>query len=117
MSQVDYALANYQGGTLTGSPSTMGDFLSDYNTFSCVKRWLNKRSRGQPINIRLMVNQMVILFNMFTFESVECILLGTVKEDQIPMVNAMFAFFLGRSDYGTGIDEELMTELKGILKC
>jgi len=112
MSQLDYALLNYNGGTGNGSPSTMAEFLCDYNTFSCVKKWINKYSRGQDINYRTMVNHMVILFNQFTFESVECILKGTVHEHQVCLVNSLFAFFLGRDSYGEGIDDVFMGKLK-----
>lgn len=115
MGLIDYALLNYEGGSGNGSPSTIGVFLSDYNTFSCVKRWLNKYKRGQQINVRLLINQMVLLFNMFTFESVEFILKSNCKEHHT-MINTLFAFFLSRESYGDGIDDEFMVMLKGILK-
>lgn len=110
--QILFALKNYQCAT----SSTITDFHEDFRIFTDINKLLTRYRNSGTVSIHLILNNIVISYNLFGNAATELLLLKT-KPDNSALVKT-FALFLGRiSDTDSRyinitIDEKLLKELK-----
>lgn len=66
--------------------------MNDLNTVSTVARCINRRTKGNPSSVRLMLNQIVMLSNSFGVQPTTEMLLSKVKGDGLGILYPMLVF-------------------------
>lgn len=74
---------------------TIDEFVEDFNRFRYVKRLLNRYSKTGELKERLILNHLILIFNVFESNSAMWILYQNNSAESIPALNS-FLVFLNR---------------------
>jgi hypothetical protein len=83
-----YAIKNYDNPACKG----MSEFLDDLNRFKYIKRLLRKHSAGKELRERLILNHIVILYNLFGSEAATKMLFFKIEKEYWPHLKTFLIF-------------------------
>lgn len=104
----EYALKYY---TVTYRVSKK-DFLDDLNRLVYIKAMLTKRDRGLKLNVKLLVNNFIIFYNVFEQDAATRMLEMRFQPEYHPAINAVLTFLEIPIIGTSGIDRQLHEEIK-----
>lgn len=92
--------------------STIDDFKEDYRRASHVKRLLNDyRVKGKPLKVKLVINHIIALENVFESEFAWVHLRDTVGDENYVLLNT-FMYYLKRTFDVVDIDHDVLASIK-----
>ena len=84
----NYAIKHYSNP----SCKTAEEFTKDYNIAVTIKRLLNKRAKGEDVNLRLVLNCFISMYNVFEPQAANVILYHRMGEDHYSSVKTIGTF-------------------------
>ena len=92
--------------------STIDEFREDYRKASHVKRLMNDhRRKGKDLNIKLIVNHIISVYNVFDPDFAYSHLVATVAQENYVTLNT-FLYFLKMTFDMVDINEEMLAQIK-----
>lgn len=108
-----FAIKNYENP----QSLTEEDFYSDLKRFKYIKRLINKYLNGYELNIDLILNHIIILYNVFG-DAATPMLFHKISDDSSRSVIKSILFFIGRLPKGhcdfIEMDKHTLNKLKRI---
>jgi hypothetical protein len=114
---VEYAAKNYTCACF----KTQKEFVTDLNRVVYIKKLLNRFISGEDVDLLLLVNHLIILFNVFKKEAIITILFHKIDESNWKLLNTALYFldireenviYLKMNTRDLGIIESIMDQLK-----
>ena len=105
-----YAMKHYDNPTCKG----IEEFKEDLKRFRYLKRLLKKFRPGSGLNQRLIINHIIVIYNLFGVEASTKMLFFKTEEKQWPLLKT-FLVFLDRmppDNMAIDIDQELLHYLR-----
>lgn len=91
-----YAIKHYDSTQCTG----MKEFLDDLNTFKYIKRLLKRYRLGKELKERLILNHIILLYNLFGAEATTHMLFYKIESEYWPILKT-FLLYLNYIDMDT----------------
>lgn len=85
-----YAIKNYDNPSCTG----MDEFVADLKTFKYLTRLFRRYSSKKILKERLIINHLIILYNVFSIEAATSMLFYKIEPEHWPILKT-FLIFLG----------------------
>lgn len=93
---------------------TIDEFVEDFNRFRYVKRLLNRYSKTGELKERLILNHLILIFNVFDSNTAIWLLYQNNNAESIPALNS-FLVFLNRIVYESNVvDVSVLNRLNNI---
>lgn len=90
---------------------TIEEFVEDFSRFKYVKRLLNRYSEAGDIKVRLVLNHLILIFNVFQKDVATHILLNNNKEENLRALKT-FLYFMNQIEYPEEeLDQKILKEL------
>lgn len=115
----NYAVRHYDNP----SCKTLKEFSCDYNIPINIKKLLNKRSSGEDVNLRLLLNYFQTFFNVFSPDVATTLLFVRCEPEHYSAIKTVLVFLNYMPDDISGcdinineieFDQELIDFLRGI---
>lgn len=90
-----FAIKNYENPQAL----TEDDFYDDLKRFKYIKRLINKHINGSELNINLILNHIIILYNVFGDATTPMLFHKIADNDSRSIIKAIL-FFIGRLPHG-----------------
>jgi hypothetical protein len=95
--------------------NSIEEFQQDYNRVQCVKKLINKHIRGYEMNIRLILNHIIILHNAFDTLSIDMLFFALRDSTQHMEIVKAFLVYLKYIESDTWNDIDIDGETFSIL--
>ncbi len=115
----DYAIHHYSNP----SCKTAEEFANDFNTIIKIKKLLNRRTAGDDISFRLLLNHFMLMYNVFTPDACTLLLFAKLPKEHHPVVKTIATFLnympdelplLDVDPINISLDQELVAFLREI---
>lgn len=91
---------------------TIEEFVEDFSRFKYIKRLVNRYVETKDIKARLILNHMILLFNVFDKEVALHILFNNNKKDNHKAIKT-FLYFMNQLECDEQeLDQNILTELR-----
>jgi hypothetical protein len=84
----DFAAQNYT----CSAYKTQKEFITDLNRVVYLKKLLNRLISGEDVELILIINHLIILFNVFKQEAILAILFFKIEQDNWKLLNTFLHF-------------------------
>lgn len=115
-----YAIKNYDSTNCTG----MKEFLNDLNAFKYLKRLLKRYKNGSELKERLILNHIIVLYNLFGAEATTQMLFFKLDKEYWPALKTFLLYLNylypntiihdGTDEVMIPLDMEIAKKLRGI---
>lgn len=89
---------------------TIGEFVEDFSRFRYVKRLLNRYEDTGEIKVRLVLNHLILIFNVFEKDIALCLLYNNNQTTLHPALNS-FLSFMNQIESDDNLDSYITKEL------
>lgn len=96
--------------------NTIDEFETDLNIVMCIKKILDRYKKSNKINLRLLINHVIVLHNSFDF-LVPHMLKCKLPDDHLPIIKVILVFlkYIEENDWvDVYSDSKIFNELRGI---
>jgi hypothetical protein len=116
---IHFAMKNYDNHHC----KTLEEFNEDLNKVVHIKKLLNRILSGEEINHRLILNHLIIFYNVFKSDAATSILFFKMEQDKWLLLNTFLTYLnyspiyikeLGISLYDMGTNKKILDELERI---
>ena len=114
---LQFAMKNYDNRNCR----TIEEFNEDYSKFLLIKRLLGRILNGQEANHRLILNHIIVTYNVFTVNAATALMFFRAGEEKWVLLNTFLTFLnysptvipeLNLDTSLIGIDQELLRTLR-----